>query len=94
MSQKEFQRVKVIENAAGGRLSVGETARLLCNSVNGRCSGSSDATAPALHGLGATRQPRPSHALGPAHRLAAIDSAVGARQAFSDSHLCEVGRLL
>jgi transposase len=29
MSQKEFQRVKVIENAAGGRLSVGEAARLL-----------------------------------------------------------------
>jgi hypothetical protein len=28
MSQKEFQRVKVIENAAGGRLSVGEAARL------------------------------------------------------------------
>src|ERR1019366_4523336 len=29
MSQKEFQRVKVIENAAGGRLSVREAARLL-----------------------------------------------------------------
>jgi transposase len=29
MSQKEFQRVKVIENAAGGRLSVGEAPRLL-----------------------------------------------------------------
>jgi hypothetical protein len=29
MSQKEFQRVKVIENAAGGRLSVREVARLL-----------------------------------------------------------------
>ena len=29
MSQKEFQRVKVIENAAGGRLSVGEASRLL-----------------------------------------------------------------
>ena len=29
MSQKEFQRVKVIENAAGGRLSVLEAARLL-----------------------------------------------------------------
>ena len=28
MSQKEFQRVKVIENAAGGRLSVREAARL------------------------------------------------------------------
>jgi hypothetical protein len=27
MSQKEFQRVKVIENAAGGRLSVREAAR-------------------------------------------------------------------
>ena len=73
MSQKEFQRVKVIENAAGGRLSVGEAARLLCNSVNGRCSGSSDATAPALHGLGATRQPRAVPCPGrPARRLAAI----------------------
>ena len=29
MSQKEFQRVKVIENAADGRLSVGEASRLL-----------------------------------------------------------------
>ena len=29
MSQKEFQRVKVIENAADGRLSVREAARLL-----------------------------------------------------------------
>ena len=29
MSQKEFQRVKVIENAAGGRLSVREAFRLL-----------------------------------------------------------------
>jgi transposase len=29
MSQKEFQRVKVIENAAGGRLSIREASRLL-----------------------------------------------------------------
>ena len=29
MSQKEFQRVRVIENAAGGRLSVGEASQLL-----------------------------------------------------------------
>jgi transposase len=29
MSQKEFQRVKVIENAVGGKLSVGEASRLL-----------------------------------------------------------------
>jgi hypothetical protein len=29
MSQKEFQRVKVIENAAGRRLSRGEASRLL-----------------------------------------------------------------
>jgi transposase len=29
MSQKQFQRVKVIENAAGGRLSIGEASRLL-----------------------------------------------------------------
>jgi transposase len=29
MSQKEFQRVKVIENAADGRLSVREASRLL-----------------------------------------------------------------
>src|SRR5271169_7110157 len=29
MSQKEFQRVKVIENAASGRLSVREASRLL-----------------------------------------------------------------
>jgi hypothetical protein len=29
MSQKEFQSVKVIENAAGGKLSVREASRLL-----------------------------------------------------------------
>jgi hypothetical protein len=29
MSQKEFQRVKVVENAVGGRLSLSEAARLL-----------------------------------------------------------------
>ncbi len=29
VSQKEFQRVKVIENAVGGRLRVSEAARLL-----------------------------------------------------------------
>jgi len=29
MSQKEYQRVKVIENAVDGRLRVGEAARLL-----------------------------------------------------------------
>jgi transposase len=29
LSQKEFQRVKVIENAVAGRLSVSEAARLL-----------------------------------------------------------------
>jgi hypothetical protein len=29
MSQKELQRVKVMENAAGGRLSVREASRLL-----------------------------------------------------------------
>ena len=29
MSQKEYQRVKVIENAVEGRLRVGEAARLL-----------------------------------------------------------------
>lgn len=29
MSQKEFQRVKVIENAVGGRLSIREASRLL-----------------------------------------------------------------
>ncbi|HXM20494.1 MAG TPA: helix-turn-helix domain-containing protein [Terriglobales bacterium] len=29
MSQKEWQRVKVIENAVEGRLRVGEAARLL-----------------------------------------------------------------
>jgi hypothetical protein len=38
MSQKEFQRVKVIENAAGGRLSVREASRLLQLKVSARCS--------------------------------------------------------
>jgi hypothetical protein len=35
-SQKEFQRVKVIENAVGGRLSVSEAARLRIYNLGGR----------------------------------------------------------
>ena len=95
MSQKEFQRVKVIENAAGGRLSVGEAARLLCNSVNGRCSGSSElphrlSMAWVQHG-----NRGPSHALGAlpaAWRQSRFCSWRAA--SLSDSHLCEIGRLL
>ena len=37
MSQKEFQRVRVIENAAGGRLSVHEASRRLQLDEEPRC---------------------------------------------------------
>ncbi|MGA8490583.1 MAG: hypothetical protein WB711_09195 [Terriglobales bacterium] len=45
MSQKELQRVKVIENAVAGRLSVREAAGLP-QRVNGKCNGSTGCTAP------------------------------------------------
>ena len=44
MSQKEFPRVKVIENAAGERLSVREASRLLQPSA--KCSASNAAIGP------------------------------------------------
>ena len=47
MSQKEFQRVKVIETAVDGRPSVSEAAGLLqLSERHGRCNGSSGATVP------------------------------------------------
>ena len=63
MSQKEFQRVKVIENAAGGRLSVREAARLLQLSTR-QVQRLKQPLSARFHRLGAARQSRSLHALG------------------------------
>ena len=67
MSQKEFQRVKVIENAVDGRLSVSESARLLqlnerqVQRLKRRCR-------PDSGGSGASWQSRTAYARGSALR--------------------------
>jgi hypothetical protein len=63
MSQKEFQRLKVIENAAGGPLSLGEAARLL--QLGEQLVQRQQAAVPArFRGLGKARQSRTPQALG------------------------------
>ncbi len=58
MSQKEFQRVKVIENAVDGQLSVSEAAGLLQMSERQVQRHSSGATAPnsVSHSKGSLHQ--------------------------------------
>ncbi len=79
MSQKEFQRVKVIENAVGGRLSVSEAARLLQLSERQvqqlKRRYRPDSVASVHHGNRGT-----AHALGSARGPAADDPGTGPRQ--------------
>ena len=63
MSQKEFQRVKVIENAAGGRLSVREASRLLQLSER-QVQRLKRRYQPNSAELGTARQSRTLHAVG------------------------------
>jgi len=90
MSQKEFQRVKVIENAVAGRLSVSEAARLL--QLSNRqvqrlkrrfCP---DSVAWVHHGNRGRPMP---WALPAALRRTILDLARGKYQGFNDSHLCQ-----
>jgi len=90
VSQKEFQRVKVIENAVAGRLSVSEAARLLQLS-DGRCNGSSGANRPncvAWVHHGNRGRPMP-WALPAAQRRTILELARGKYVGFNDSHLCQ-----
>ncbi len=90
MSQKEFQRVKVIENAAGGRLSVREAARLLQLSSRQvqrlKRRYRPDSLAWVQHGN--RGRPMPWAVSAPQRQLI-LSLARGKYAGFNDSHLCE-----
>jgi transposase len=90
MSQKEFQRVKVIENAVGGRLSVSEAARLLQLSERQvqrlKRRYRPDSVAWVHHGNRGRPMP---WALPAALRRTILQLARGKYAGFNDSHLCE-----
>src|SRR5579863_5985291 len=90
MSQKEFQRVKVIENAAGGRLSVREASLLLHLSerqvqrLKGRYQ--PDSTNWVQHGNRGRSMP---WAVSIPQKQLILTLARGKYQGFNDSHLTE-----
>ena len=90
MSQKEFQRVKVIENAVGGRLSVGEAARLLQLSERQvqrlKRRYQPDSVAWVQHGNRGRHMP---WALSLPQQQLILNLARGKYAGFNDSHLCE-----
>jgi transposase len=90
VSQKEFQRVKVIENAVAGRLSVSEAARLLQLSERQvqrlKRRYRPDSVAWVHHGNRGRPMP---WALPAGLRRAILQLARGKYQGFNDSHLCE-----
>ena len=90
MSQKEFQRVKVIENAAGGRLSVREASRLLQLSERQvqrlKRRYRPDSLAWVRHGN--CGRPMP-WALSVPQKQLILNLARGKYQGFNDSHLAE-----
>jgi transposase len=90
MSQKEFQRVKVIENAAGGRLSVREASRLLQRSERQvqrlKRRYRPDSLAWVQHGNRGRPMP---WALSVPQKQLILNLARGKYQGFNDSHLTE-----
>ena len=90
MSEKEFQRVKVIENAVAGRLKVGEAARLLQLSERQvqrlKRRYRPDTVAWVHHGNRGRPMP---WALSAALRRTILELARGKYQGFNDSHLCQ-----
>ena len=90
LSQKEWQRVKVIENAVEGRLSVGEAARLLQLSERQvqrlKRRYRPDSMAWVHHGNRGRPMP---WALPAALRQTVLELARGKYAGFNDSHLCE-----
>lgn len=90
MSQKEFQRVKVIENAAGGRLSVREASRLLQLSERQvqrlKRRYRPDSIAWVQHGNRGRSTP---WALSLPQKQLILNLARGKYQGFNDSHLAE-----
>jgi transposase len=90
LSQKEFQRVKVIENAVAGRLRVSEAARLLQLSERQvqrlKRRYRPDSVAWVHHGNRGRPMP---WALPVAVRRAVLELARGKYAGFNDSHLCQ-----
>jgi transposase len=90
VSQKEFQRVKVIENAVGGRLSVSEAARLLQLSERQvqrlKRRYRPDGVDWVHHGNRGRPMP---WALPAALRRTILELARGKYLGFNDSHLCQ-----
>ena len=90
MSQKEFQRVKVIENAVGGRLSARETSRLLQLSERQvqrlKRRYQPDSLAWVQHGNRGQRRP---WAVSVPQKQLILRLARGKYQGFNDSHLAE-----
>jgi transposase len=90
MSQKEFQRVKVIENAVGGRLSVGEAARLLQLSERQVQRLKRRYRPHSVDWVQHGNRGRPMPwALPAALRQAVLRLARGKYAGFNDSHLCQ-----
>jgi transposase len=90
VSQKEFQRVKVIKNAVAGRLSVSEAARLLQLSERQvqrlKRRYRPDSVDWVHHGNRGRPMP---WALPAAQRRTILELARGKYQGFNDSHLCQ-----
>jgi transposase len=90
MSQKEFQRVKVIENAAGGRLSVREASRLLHLSERQvqrlKRRYRPDSTDWVQHGNRGRAMP---WAVSPPQKQLILTLARGKYRGFNDSHFTE-----
>jgi transposase len=90
MSQKEFQRVKVIENAAGGKLSVREASRLLHLSERQvqrlKCRYQPDTLSWVQHGNRGRTMP---WAVSVPQKQLILALARGKYQGFNDSHLTE-----
>ena len=90
MSQKELQRVKVIENAAGGRLSVREASRLLHLSERQvqrlKRRYQPDSTAWVHHGNRGRTMP---WAVTAPQKELIVSLARGKYRGFNDSHLTE-----
>jgi len=90
LSQKELQRIKVVENAVAGKLAVAEAAELLQLSerqvtrLKGRLEGDSGEW--VYHG---NRGRRPANAIPEETRQKVVELATGKYAGFNDSHLQE-----
>ena len=90
MSQKQLQRIKVVENAVSGGLKVSEAAEMLQLSerqvtrLKGRATG--EAVDWVYHG---NRGRSPANAIGEETREAVVKLALGKYVGFNDSHLQE-----